>query len=324
MKKVSIIVPVYNVEKYIKRCLDSLVNQTLEDIEIIVVNDGSPDNSQLIINKYKKQYPNKIKSYIKSNSGLSDTRNYGLKKAKAEYIAFLDSDDWVETNIYEKMYKKAIEGNFDMVVCDLKYAGIGAEKYVSSKFKKDLCDKQEIKESMIDIYPAVWNKLYDRKLFETNIRFKKDVWYEDVEFIHRLYPYINSIGVVKEPLIYYFQREGSITSTYNNKLYNYIDNLNGIIDFYKEKGFYDEYKKELEYVYIRYLFGTFMKNIIKTKDKSQYIKAYKMVTTNVRNNFKNYRKNKYFYCCGIKGLYLLSFNKISVIIISILYRIIQR
>ena len=94
--KVSVIVPVYNVEKYIDKCLDSLVNQTLKDIEIIVVNDGSPDNSQKIIDKYVKKYPNKVKSFIKENGGQGSARNLGMEYAKGEYISFVDSDDWID------------------------------------------------------------------------------------------------------------------------------------------------------------------------------------------------------------------------------------
>ena len=119
--KVSVIVPVYNVEKYLAKCLDSLVIQTLEDIEIIVVNDGTKDNSQLIINQYVKNYPDKVFSYIKKNGGLGDARNYGLQYANAEYIGFVDSDDYVSPHMYEKLYKKAISDNSDLVLCDIEY-----------------------------------------------------------------------------------------------------------------------------------------------------------------------------------------------------------
>ena len=99
MPKVSIIIPVYNVEKYIATCLDSLVNQTLKDIEVIVVNDGSPDNSQDIIDEYVKKYPKIVKSYIKENGGQGSARNFGLKKATVEYIGYVDSDDYVSTDM---------------------------------------------------------------------------------------------------------------------------------------------------------------------------------------------------------------------------------
>ena len=118
MVKVSVIVPVYNVYDYLGKCLDSLVNQTLKDIEIIVVNDGSPDNSEEIIDIYKKKYKC-IKAYKKENGGLSDARNYGIKRAQGEYIAFIDSDDYVDTQMLEKMYQKAKKDNLDIVVCDV-------------------------------------------------------------------------------------------------------------------------------------------------------------------------------------------------------------
>ena len=118
--KISVIVPVYNVEKYLEKCLDSLVNQTLKDIEIIIVNDGSLDNSQEIIDKYAKKHKT-IKSYIKENGGLSDARNYGIKQASGKYISFIDSDDYVKENMYELMYNKLEEKNLkvsDYVDCD--------------------------------------------------------------------------------------------------------------------------------------------------------------------------------------------------------------
>ena len=118
--KVSVVVPVYNVEKYLDKCFNSLVKQTLKDIEIIVVNDGTKDNSQDIIDKYVKKYKN-IKAYKKTNGGLSSARNYGIKKCTGEYIAFLDSDDYVEYDMYEKLYNKAISEDFDITVCNVNY-----------------------------------------------------------------------------------------------------------------------------------------------------------------------------------------------------------
>ena len=107
MKKISIVVPVYNVEKYLERCLESLTNQTLEDIEIILVNDGSIDASQTIIDKYKNRFPNKIKSFYIKNGGAAKARNFALNQVTGEYIGFVDSDDYISEEMYEKMYEKA-------------------------------------------------------------------------------------------------------------------------------------------------------------------------------------------------------------------------
>lgn len=303
MVKVSVIVPVYNVEDYLEKSLDSLVNQTLKDIEIIIVNDGTPDNSQKIIDKYAKKYKN-VKAYIKENGGLSDARNFGIKKATGEYIAFLDSDDYVTTDMYEKMYQKATSGNFDMVVCDLNY--IYGDKVVPA-YSNIKTDTKDIKKVMLNIYPAAWNKIFKRDLFKKKIEFKKGVWFEDVEFLYRLLPYVKSIGVVHEHFNQYVQREGSITSTVNRKIYHYIDNWNGVIEFYKKNKLYDEYKLELEYSYVRYIYATFIRqaSLYNYKD---YQEAVNEAIINVKKTFPNYRKNRYFYQ-SIKGIYLLLFNK---------------
>ena len=180
MTKISVIVPVYNVEKYLSKCLDSLANQTLKDIEIIIVNDGSPDNSQKIIDEYVKKY-NNMKSYIKENGGLSDARNFGIKKATGEYISFLDSDDYVTHDMYERMYEKAISNNFDIVVCDLNYVTDDKITKIYSRIEKDT---DNIKKEMLDIYPSACNKIFKKELFDSGIEFKKGVLFEDVEFLY--------------------------------------------------------------------------------------------------------------------------------------------
>ena len=301
--KVSVIVPVYKVEQYISKCLDSLVNQTLEDMEIIVVNDGSPDNSEKIIKDYAKKYKN-IKYLKKENGGLSSARNFGLKHATGEYIGFVDSDDYVDKRMYQMMYEKAIEASADLVVCDLNYVYEDKEEKAYSNIETDTTD---IKSIMNNIYPAAWNKLYKKELFDNEVYFKEGVWYEDVEFIYRLLPYVNKIGVVHEHFYKYIQRENSIIRTIDKRLYNYIDNWNGILEFYKKRDLYISYEKELEYSYVRYLYATFIKQACKY-DYENYLKAVDEAIKNVKNSFPKYRKNKYFYK-SLKGIYLIIFNK---------------
>lgn len=308
--KVSVIVPVYNVEKYLDKCLDSLGKQTLKDIEIIVVNDESPDGSQKIIDKYSKMYST-IKGYKKKNGGVSDARNFGIKEAKGEYIAFVDGDDYVSIDMYEKMYEKAKAGNFDVVVCDLNYVyEDGSTKRVSSKIERDTMN---IKKTYVNMYPCVWNKIYKRGLFSKKVEFKKGVWFEDVDFLYKIFPYIKNIGVVKEPFNQYVQRNGSITKTFDKRLYNYVDNFNDLIVFYKDRGIYDEYKKELEYCYVRYLYATFIKQAAHF-DKNEFDTAVDTAISNVKNNFPKYRLNKYFYT-NVKGIYLILFNKVTANIV---------
>ena len=130
--KLSIVVAVYNLEKYLPRCLDALVNQTLEDIEILCVDDGSTDSAPQIIEDYKKRYPDKIKTYHKENGGEFTTRNYGLERATGEYVTFVDSDDYVENTWAEKLYNTAKEYDADIAVCGFERIDIKTEKVVAT------------------------------------------------------------------------------------------------------------------------------------------------------------------------------------------------
>lgn len=316
MKKISIIVPVYNTEKYLEKCLESLVNQTLENIEIIVINDGSTDNSPNIIEKYEKLYPEKIKAFTKPNGGISSTRNFGLSKSSGEYIGFIDSDDYIEHNMYEELYKKAIEGDFDVTICNttLVYENEVETNTLKMYIDDDIINKEKIKESMNYFYPVLWDKIIKRSLIYNTegsyLEFENGVWYEDMQWLIKLYPRINSIGVVNKPLHYYLQRGQSITYTYNDKLYDIINNMDNVIEYYKNNNLYEEYKEELEYLYVRYAFATFMKRLAKSKDKQKYKEGFSYAIDKVKQNFPDYKKNKYLSLTGLKGIYIKNFGKV--------------
>lgn len=315
MTKVSIIVPVYNTENYIERCLNSLVNQTLEDIEIIVVNDGSTDNTGKILQKYR----DKIKIIEQKNSGIATTRNKGLEIATGKYIAFVDSDDWLEIDAIEKLYNKAIDNDFDCVMCNYWYIDDKKKWNGVVSATKDITNINDKKEFIIKMFPVIWDKLYKREKIK-NFKFKDGVWAEDVEYLYRIMSNINSIGIVEDKLYYYYQREKSDSRLYDKRVYDYIDNFNGIIDFYKKNNLYNEYKTELEYCYVRYLYATFIKRAAHFKNKKDYYKAVDTAIKNVKNTFPSYKKNKYFYK-NLKGLYLVLFNKT---ISKILYKVVSK
>jgi len=306
----SIIVPVYNVEAYLDKCLSSIFKSTFTDYELIIINDGTKDNSEQIINKYIDKYKEKITYISKENTGLSDTRNLGMNIAKGKYIAFVDSDDYIEPDAYELMMAKAKERNFDIVATDVRlvYENKDKEDTVFSHYEQDMFDKEDIKKSMLVQYPVVWNKIYKKELLE-GITFSKGVWYEDMEFVLKLYPRIKSIGVVKKPLYNYLQRANSITYTYNEKLYDIINNMTTVIHYYKTHNIYDEYKEELEYLYARYAFATFPKRLAKCGDKEKYKEGIDYAFMKVNEYFPKYKKNKYFTRMGLKGLYIKIFNR---------------
>ena len=263
MPKVSVIVPFYNVEGYIEKCLDTLVNQTLEDIEIILVNDGSKDNSILIAKKFLENYPKKIVYLEKENGGLSDARNYGIPYAKGEYIAFLDSDDYVEKNMYEEMYALAKKENSDMVQCNFYWEYIDKNKKKIGDMQKYSNKKELITKGRVE----AWNKLIKREILENEeIRFPKGLRYEDVEFTYKLAPYLEKVSFIDKPFIHYIQRQNSISNSQNERTAEIFDILDNVIKYYKEKNIYEEYKNELEYIYVKTVFCRSLLRMTKIED----------------------------------------------------------
>ena len=143
MPKISVIIPVYNVEKYLHRCVDSILNQSLQDFEIILVNDGSTDSSPEICDQYAQQ-DNRIRVIHKKNARVAAARNDGIKAAKGEFISLIDSDDWIEPTMFEEMYSTANQFGCDFVMCDLAKKGKDIEYTVSQPIPKGFYDKERI------------------------------------------------------------------------------------------------------------------------------------------------------------------------------------
>ena len=286
MPKVSIVVPSYNVENYIEKCIESLLNQTLQDIEIIIVNDGSKDNTKQKILNFRDKYPNKVKYLEKENGGLSSARNFGIPYATGEYIAFLDSDDYVEKNMYEEMYNEAKKDNFDMVECDFiwEYPNKSKEDHgVLAKNKKELIVKNRV---------VAWNKLIKREILEkSKLEFPFGLRYEDVEFFYKLVPLLNKVSIINKCFIHYVQRENSIVNTQNGRTKEIFQVLDNVIDYYKENGLYEEYKNELEYIYTRFLLCSSLKRMVKIKDKKERKDAILETWKNLNERFPNWQNN---------------------------------
>ncbi|MDL2276837.1 glycosyltransferase [Breznakia sp. OttesenSCG-928-G09] len=255
--KVSVIVPFYNVQDYIEKCLQSLKEQTLDDIEFILVDDGSPDSSIEIVRKYLGD--SRFKLYTKKNGGLSDARNYGMSYATGEYIAFLDSDDYVEKTMYQELYEQAKATNADLIECD----------FIWEYPDKSRIDETQVKDNLlIDIRVVAWNKLYRRTLIEkTGIKFMCGVQYEDVNWCYKIIPYIENFSSVHKPFVHYIQRGNSISNTQNEKVRDIFAVLQDTIDYYKKHNLYNQYRIELEYLYIRYLLGSSFKRILGIQNK---------------------------------------------------------
>ena len=318
MPKVSVIVPIYNVEKYLEKCINSLLSQTLDDIQIILVNDGSKDNSGNIAKEYEKNNKNRIIYVEKENGGLSDARNYGLKYATGDFIAFLDSDDYIEKNAYEKMYNMAIEENADYVECDFIWEfpnKIRVDKQYPYKNKKEMLSFVRV---------VAWNKLIKRQLIiDNNLEFPKGLRYEDVEFTYKLIPFINKFAYVDKPFIHYVQREGSIANVQNERTAEIFTVLDNVIEFYKKNNIYEKYRDELEYNYARYLLCSSLKRMCKIKDKTIREKLLTESWERLNSNFPNWKENVILKAVNIgKNKYMRTVNKSTYKIYSKILEII--
>ncbi len=219
MKKVSVIVPVYNVEKYLEKCLDSLVNQTLEAIEIIVVNDGSSDDSQKIMDGFQEKYPDKIKGYTKENGGLSDARNFGIDKAIGEFIGFVDSDDYVTETMFEEMYNLSQKHQAEMVICNLQKVdetGKVTQKLTQLPNMPEKIDLKEHFSVFSDLSYFACNKIFRKELFREK-RFKKGVHFEDIQLIPQLLLECKTLAQTQTYHYQYLERSDSITKTHTEK-----------------------------------------------------------------------------------------------------------
>lgn len=304
MPKVSIIVPVYNVEKYLRRCLDSLVMQTLSEIEIIVVNDGTKDNSQVIIDEFVQKYPNKVHSYIKENGGLGDARNFGLQFASAQYIGFIDSDDYVEHNMYELMYLKALQECADIVLCDIEYVWENSNQKLQVNGLK-LIEGTDIQKSAFLSPLFAWNKLYHRDLFmNSSIRYPMNLWYEDIPVTLPLFALANKIAYVNESMVHYVQRNSSIMATKNSlKMRDIFEILSKVYDFFEKNDLLIKFKDEIEYVYIEQLmlYGSF--RFYRNKSGLNLISESIQI---MKDFFPNWRKNQYIKVLHSKYQFYLS------------------
>ncbi|MBO5349929.1 MAG: glycosyltransferase family 2 protein [Clostridia bacterium] len=312
MTKVSVIVPIYNVEKYLKKCLDSLVGQTLKDIEILAINDGSPDNSQKIVDEYVKKYDN-IKSYIKENGGQSDARNFGLEKAKGDYIVFVDADDWIDKNFLKVMYENAKTHNSDIVICDFE------EIYENgvTKIKKEI-DKniEDIQKAYMIAMPGFCNKMLKKDfLRKIDFKFFNGIFYEDLAIYPIVAAKTNNISYVNKALYKYRIRQGSTMNQQKNtkrlldifKVFEYIES--GMESISNKENFYEE----MEYIYINHLLHAASLRFIKYKDENEnLIKISKIMKT----KYPKWRKNKYYKKENWKYkliCYLLYKNKFNLV-----------
>ena len=280
--KISIIVPVYKVEPYLRKCIDSILNQTFKDFELILVDDGSPDNCGKICDEYAKK-DERIIVIHKDNGGVSMARNAALNIAKGDYIGFVDSDDYIESYMYEELYNK----------CKLEEADISiiGTREINEKGKmvyEYIPNVINFSEILKRAHP--WNKLFDRKLFfDNNLFFSQDKYYEDLELIPKLFVKAKKVCKVDNIGYIYLQRKGSITRQKDEKILDMLWAYKEIKMFLLDENAWNEY--EMEFCIAVEYFKKFFLNILRECSTIFIIKNYKYIVFNLKEISRFNSKN---------------------------------
>ena len=300
-EKISVIVPCYNVEHLVSRCIDSLVTQSIgvENLEIILVNDASTDHTLDVLLDYEKQYPDSIMVInLEKNMKQGGARNVGIQYASAEYIGFVDSDDWVERDMYEKLYYKAKKYNCDYAMC--RYIrDDGNDEIPSKKVGEDLYieidSPEKRKEIMrnVDLSGGVWSRLYKKDfILKNNMSFPENISYEDNYWGAQERLYVEKIYVVNEILYhYYFNHNSTITQIDSANHFQRLTIELMKIEFYKEKGVFDLYQEDIETNFLKLFYANTL-HIFFTRMTQLPIDIIKFMQRTVIQLFPEYKKNK--------------------------------
>lgn len=311
---VSMIIPVYNVEKYIRKCLDSVEKQTYQNLEVIIINDGSPDQSQLIIDEFCERNQN-FQCFITENHGLGGARNIGMSKANGEYICFLDSDDYVKPEFVEKLVERAQIDQSDIVVCNNidYYENQNREEISKQTYRHNPISLLEDKKILFNRVCA-WGKLYRKELFD-GLSYVSREWYEDMRLTPKLYARASKISYVDEPLLYYVIRDGSIMTSANaGRNLEIIDAFEDLHSYFIKVGLYEELKDELEFLMLDHVLVSAITRVLLTKDTKkkeiiaqlqQYLETYDHLDENPYIKTMP-RNRKIIYECNRHHLYGLT------------------
>lgn len=300
---ISVVVPVYNVEKYLCRCIDSILNQTFKQIEIILIDDGSTDNSPIICDEYCNRYEN-IKVIHKENNRVAAARNDGIKLATGKYIALVDSDDWVEPNMLEEMYDKAEEFHTDITMCDFRKVGVESEYTVSQPIREGYYDRNMIESELfpclimfenIEFPPTIsnWTCLFRREfLIENNLFYDEDIYYcEDSIFGSKAMYNANGFYYMKNRYFYnYFYNPNSTTSTCNMKKWDsYLIINQRLKEYFKDSkfDFSRQIKINMLYFTLNFLGEIGKSNLSLHKKRDAFKKIFN--DTNVKSIFKGFK-----------------------------------
>ena len=296
MPEISVVVPVYNVRDYLRKNIESILAQTFTDYELILVNDGSKDDSLSILREYEQKDP-RITVIDKPNGGLSEARNAGMAIASGKYIQFIDSDDFVEPQLLEKCRQKLEETGADMVIFDIYqyFLATGKKEIIANTY--DASGVYSIRtnpELIVSIQNCAWNKMYKLSLLKDNdIIYPWGCYYEDLGTTYRLLARCDKVAFINEPLYDYLQdRPGNITHQFNFSVYHVLDMVKLTLDDYKNLGIYETYYEELKCLGARNILEC-LKKTRNVNDKKMTEKFVQVCFWYIKNNWPEFPKCRY-------------------------------
>lgn len=289
----SVVIPVYNVMEYLEKCVRSVLDQTCSDYEIVLVDDGSTDDSGTLCDTIAAKTPDKIRVIHQENGGLGAARNTGLEHADGEFLVFLDSDDYIAPNMLEELSKK-----MDAMPADIYTFGFRTDKNgdTSAVFVDGLPEDRvftlaDTPELLLAL-PNAWTRIYRTKLFlDTGIRYPSRVWYEDIRTTTKLFAQAKGIAAVNQPFYYYVIRDGSIMN--NSKIarnHEIIDAFDDVLGYYREHGLFERYRDELCRMTIDHVLIAASVRVLRADPKHPLLKEFYQYT---QKNFPDFAQNKY-------------------------------
>lgn len=306
MPKASVIVPVYKVEEYLEKCVQSILAQTERDFELILVDDGSPDRCGALCDSLAQTDP-RVRVIHQENQGLGGARNTGIREARGDWLLLVDSDDWIEPKILEKAMEAGLREEADLVM--FAFRTVDEQGRELGVFREDMPKErgiglQEHKEALLTA-PCAWNKLYRRSFFQgTGLAYPPRVWYEDLRTSPKLMAKAGRMVFLDEVGYNYLQRRGSIMNSANlERNREILDAFDDLLPWFRKEGLFEAYRRELEYLAVFHVYLTAGVRVALADRKSPLLRE---LAAYVEERFPGWRQNPYLPKLGGKRRLLLS------------------
>ena len=306
MPKASVIVPVYKVEEYLEKCVQSILAQTERDFELILVDDGSPDRCGALCDSLA-QTDSRIRVIHQENQGLGGARNTGIREARGDWLLLVDSDDWIEPKILEKAMEAGLREEADLVM--FAFRTVDEQGRELGVFREDMPKErgiglQEHKEALLTA-PCAWNKLYRRSFFQgTGLAYPPRVWYEDMRTSPKLMAKAGRMVFLDEVGYNYLQRQGSIMKSANlERNREILDAFDDLLPWFRKEGLFEAYRRELEYLAVFHVYLTAGVRVALADRKSPLLRE---LAAYVEERFPGWRQNPYLPKLGGKRRLLVS------------------